>query len=669
MNRRLLISWFALSSLISAPAVGQSLHDDIWDSVLETLLADEELTSDALGELSLMYESMHEDPLNINQATREQLLRLPFLTDEQIEDIHAYIYIHGPMLSLGELELTGSLDWNTRRMLREFVYAGPPVTEKERLDICRILREGRSELTGRLDIPLYLRDGFRYHSPQELERYPNRAYKGSRLAHNLRYSFSWHDRIKFGITSDKDAGEPFGGENRLGYDFFSPYLFVRDLGLVRELAVGNFKFEAGHGLLLGGGLSMGKGTTLTSMSRPRQGLRPHSSTQEYGFLSGAGVTLGRDRWSLTMLAARTSLDATLKGDSLISSFKEDGYHRTPLEWSRKDNIRLTTVGTSVRYGYRGLDLGLNLISERLPLSYKGTDRYTGASLYGSLRRARFALTGELSVVNSRVALITSGTLRPGRGWTVNAVMRHYSPDYTALHCNAMAESGVENETGLLTAVSHSAGRVKVSGYVDLFSHPKARYGASEPSRGMDVRMETDCRIGSRDELYVTARFKAKQKDCKYTGQLEYCLTGRYRLRWTRRCCSGAELKTQLYFVRYDFIAEPISDGWALMHTYSRSLLSERLRVSVTGAVFRTDSYDSRVSVYENGLRYGYNFMTLQGKGARVSATVRYDFPKGLQLSLKAGSLYYLDRDEIGSSQQRIPACHKEDISLQFISKF
>ena len=94
MNRRLLISWFALSSLISAPAVGQSLHDDIWDSVLETLLADEELTSDALGELSLMYESMHEDPLNINQATREQLLRLPFLTDEQIEDIHAYIYIH-----------------------------------------------------------------------------------------------------------------------------------------------------------------------------------------------------------------------------------------------------------------------------------------------------------------------------------------------------------------------------------------------------------------------------------------------------------------------------------------------------------------------------------------------------------------------------------------------
>ena len=37
-------------------------------------------------------------------------------------------------------------------------------------------------------------------------------------------------------------------------------------------------------------------------------------------------------------------------------------------------------------------------------------------------------------------------------------------------------------------------------------------------------------------------------------------------------------------------------------------------------------------------------------------------------SLKAGT-YYMDRDEISSAQQRIDACHKEDISLQFIVKF
>ena len=65
-----------------------------------------------------MYESMHESPLNINTATREELSQLPFLTFKQIEDIHAYIYMHGPMLSLGELQLTGSLDYETRKMLR-----------------------------------------------------------------------------------------------------------------------------------------------------------------------------------------------------------------------------------------------------------------------------------------------------------------------------------------------------------------------------------------------------------------------------------------------------------------------------------------------------------------------------------------------------------------------
>ena len=41
----------------------------------------------------------------------------------------------------------------------------------------------------------------------------------------------------------------------------------------------------------------------------------------------------------------------------------------------------------------------------------------------------------------------------------------------------------------------------------------------------------------------------------------------------------------------------------------------------------------------------------------------------MQLNLKAGGTYYLDRDGISSAQQRIDACHKEDISVQFISKF
>jgi hypothetical protein len=666
----MLISWFALllypqQQLFSQNSVGRE-----WESVLETLLSgDEELSSDAREELLMLYESLHSEPLNINTATRDQLRELMFLSDRQIEDIHAYVYLHGPMKTLGELQLTGSLDFDTRRLLRQFVYAGDVPAGKSSLELKDILSHGRNELTARMDIPLYMRDGFRYHSPQELERYPNRAYMGSRLSHSVRYSFNWQNRIRLGLCADKDAGEPFLGRNCTGYDFYSPYLYLKDIGMIKELALGNFKAQYGLGLLLGGGFSVGKSMSMTNMQRSTQGLKPHSSTQEYGYLSGVGVAVGWGHTTVTLLGAYTAFDATIKGDTVISSFKQDGYHRTGLEWSKKHNAQMSTCAANMRYSYRGLQIGTTALYERLSKPYKGQDLFWGLSANLSLGRPRYALAAELSVAGLKPAFICSQTLRLPGSWTLTSIVRAYSPDYRSFHSNAMAEGDVMNETGLLTGLSYSRRGLKVNGYADLFMFPDPRYGASDRSNGMDLRLETDWKIGRRDALYATARFKAKQKDCKYTGQLEYCLTGRYRLRWTHSCAGGAELKTQLLFTRYDFIAEPIADGWAVTHSYSRSLFSDRVDLNISGALFCTDSYDSNVSVYEGGLRYAYGFLTLSGRGARLAMTLKWNVSGSLQLNLKAGGTWYADRDEISSAQQRIEACHKEDVSLQLISKF
>ena len=502
MRKRLLISWFAVLSCLLTAVHSQNTGTNEWDSVLETLLSDEELSPDALEELVDIYESLHESPLNINTATREELCMLPFLTDRQIEDIHAYIYLHGPMLTLGELHLTGSLDYTTRQLLRHFVYAGDVPSGKEKLRMADVLRDGRNELVARMDIPLYVREGFK-----------TGAYAGGRLSHNMRYSFNWQNRIRFGISADKDAGER-------GYDFGSPYLFIKDMGHLKELVLGNYKAQTGLGLLLGGGFSVGKSMALSSMSRQTQGLRPHSSTQEYGYLRGAGAALGWGHATFTLLAAKTPLDATIKGDTVISSFKEDGFHRTALEQSKKHNVTLRTVAANVRYSYQGLRYGITALSESLSLPYKGFQHFTGVSADCSLNRSHYSLQAEISLLNSKPALIASQTIRLKKGWTFNTVLRHYSPGYMALHCNAMSEGGVQNETGLLTGFVQNSHNLKFSGYADLFMHPEARYGASAPSNGMDLRLEADWKVGNRDALYATARFKAKQKDCKYTGQLE-----------------------------------------------------------------------------------------------------------------------------------------------------
>lgn len=669
MFYRLLISMFA-GLLCSVTVVYPQISENTgWENVLDLLLSDDDLPSDAREELMFLYESIHDSPLNINTATRDELAQLPFLSNEQIEDIHAYIYMHGPMLTLGELQLTGSLDYRTRQLLRHFVYAGDVPSERERIRLDDVLKSGRNELMARMDIPLYKRAGFRYHTPQELERYPNRAYLGTRLSHSVRYSFNWHNRIRFGLTADKDAGEPFMGRNRMGYDFFSPYLYISDMGVVKELALGNFKAQFGQGLLLGGGFSFGKSMAMTNMQRSRQGLRPHASTQEYGYLRGAGAAFRQGHVTFTVLGAFTPVDATIRGDSAIGSFKEDGYHRTELEWSKKHNVRLDTWAANVRYEYRGLRYGGTVLLERLSLPYKGRSRYWGVSTDISLGRPRYALAMEVALADGSPALICSQTFRIPQNSTITSLIRLYSPGYGALHANAMADGSVQNEIGLLTGFTRNWRKIKVNGYADLFMHRQPVYGASAGSNGMDVRLDMEWHAGRRDNISVTARFKSKQQDCKYTGQLEYCLTGRYRLRWIHTCGSGGELNTQLHFVRYDFIAEPISNGVAVTESYNRSLFKERLDLNVTASVFCTESYDSRVQVYESGLRYAYNFMALYGKGARVSATVKYKIGDNIQFNLKAGGTRFFDRDWISSAQQRIDASHKEDISMQFICRF
>lgn len=669
MRIRLLITMIAGLSIPACPVSSQDSDSIRWESVLEELLSDEDLTSDAREELSSLYESIHYSPLNINTATKEELSLLPFLTYNQIEDIHAYIYMHGPMLTLGELQLTGSLDYATRQLLKHFVYAGDIPEEKERLNLKDVINYGRSEIAVRMDYPLYLRDGFRYHSPEELKRYPNRQYMGNRLSHSIRYSFNWHNRIRLGFTADKDAGEPFAGRNVAGYDYWSPYLYIKDFGPLREAVCGNFKAKFGYGLLMGGGFSTGKSMSVSSMGKSTQGIKPHSSTQEYGYLSGAGIALGWRHYTGTLLGATTLLDATLKGDTLISSFKQDGLHRTQLEWSKKRNTRLNTMAANVRYSFRGFQAGVTAIHERLSLPYDGLESMDGLSIDLSLNRAMYSVGSEFSVLNGKPAFIASQTFRLPGSWTLNAVFRSYSPGYMALHANSLAEGGVENETGLLSAFSHSGRTLKLSGYLDMFMHPEPKYGVSERSNGLDVRAEADWRAGSRDRILMTGRFKSRQKDCKYTGQLEYCIRLHSRISWTHRFTNGMELKTQLLCSRYDFIAEPVSNGLAVIGSCSGSFADGHADLAASAALFRTDSYDSSISVYETGLRYAYNYITLYGKGARASATLKYRFNNGMQVNLKAGSTLFTDRNEIGQAQQHIPSSHKEDIYLQFIAKF
>ena len=68
---------------------------------------------------------MADHPLNINQATREDLELLPFLSDRQIEGILEYRDRYGPLRSLGELRMISAMDYQQTLLLPFFIYIDP----------------------------------------------------------------------------------------------------------------------------------------------------------------------------------------------------------------------------------------------------------------------------------------------------------------------------------------------------------------------------------------------------------------------------------------------------------------------------------------------------------------------------------------------------------------
>lgn len=72
---------------------------------------------DELEELSRRLQ----EPVNLNAATKRQLEQFPFLTDIQIENLLAYVYIHGQMQTIYELQLVEEMDKRTIDLLLPFV--------------------------------------------------------------------------------------------------------------------------------------------------------------------------------------------------------------------------------------------------------------------------------------------------------------------------------------------------------------------------------------------------------------------------------------------------------------------------------------------------------------------------------------------------------------------
>ena len=683
----------------SAPLAGQEPLSDDSPMLLEEQL--EQLSAELGGydweeelqELS----ALRSHPLNLNTATRKDLERFPFLSDFQVEELQAYIYEHGPMVSIYELQLVKGMDRRTLELLVPFVCIR--LGDADKLPRFRdMLKQGRHEVLARFDTPVgYTRKGY------------ERNYLGPPVYHSLRYQYALGERVQWGLTAEKDAGEPFFGlHNGQGYDHYSVYFYLtNNYRRLRKLVVGSYRLGFGQGLVVNSGFSMGKTFGLSTARHRETGIRKYGSTAESGYFNGVAATVALSRQvAVSAFYSYRRLDAAIADDGAITSLPETGLHRTQTEADRKWQAALQVAGGNVGYNRGNLKLGLTGLYYFYDRPYQPNLReYSKYNLQGnrfynigldySLKVLPFLwLSGEAAKGKSGFALLSRADINLSTAYRLLLIHRFYSYDYWALFARSFGEgSSVQNENGWYVAMEATPlNHWTFFLSADLFSFPWWRYRISKPSQGADLMAQALFDSDHGWKGYLNYRYKRKERDVTGTGGELTLPThhhrARLRLQWEsdgwqlhydfyKRTLSAAQnnrggwrLQTTADYNRFHMQGMPVSSGWQL--TQAVACIVKRkpsLTLSAQGTYFQTDDYDSRVYAYERSLLNTFYTPSFSGQGFRYSAVARIDPWWWLMLQVKVGQTVYLDRDEISSGNDLIRGNRKTDLQLLLRLRF
>ena len=657
--KRILLLFLAFHALFS---VAQTPD---WQEDMQEWSTEEDMVDITNMEL---LEDLSINKINLNQATREQLEQLPFLSAQQVEAIMEYLYRYGPMRSLSDLQMITQLDYQTRQQLTHYVIVGEERPRSVWPKMSDIIKYGKHTLMATVKIPFYERKG-------DLN-----GYLGYKYRHDSRYQFNYNNRIKVGITAAQDAGEPFfSNRNTLGYDHYSYYFQLRDMGWLEALNLGMYRVQLGMGLVMNSGYHLGKLATLQNLGRSTHSLTAHTSRSVAGYMQGAATTIRlSNQLKVTAFASYRPLDATLNSDGTARTLVTSGYHRTPTEMDKKHNTHETDLGISMGWQKGTLYVNANgvythmdrrLVPQKENTPYRlyaaeGSD-FANFSLDYGYNNASMSFAGE-TAINRDGAFATLHSL----SYIINpqvkltAIHRYFDKRYTALHAYSFSEGGnIQNEHGIYLGVNWQPTKPwLLQGYVDYAHFGWQRYRVSAPSDAFDAMLTTKY-SQSKWSLEGRYRMHIRQQDNDDKTRLVNRTEHQVRLTWSYTPTSPLTLRTQAYTNAVNRATE-LGNSQGIMLSQEATWRYRWLQVNGNIGWFHTDDYDSRIYLYEKSVLYDNTTNMYYGQGIRYALMARAEIGKHLILSAKMGVTNYFDRNIISSGQQQVDASSMADLLLQ-----
>lgn len=642
-----------------------------WQQLLSDLSSSEDFEHVAWQDYEEDLEEMAQHPVNLNTATREELERMPFLTSSQVEDILFYIYRYGQLKSMSELTLISSIDWYQRQLMSCFFYVADDGSKPAFPSLKNIAQYGKHEVMGMLKVPFYERKG---------DASGTDGYLGYPYKHGLRYQFRYGNSVKLGFVASQDAGEPFfGGRNTMGYDFYSFYLQVKNLGRWKNITLGRYRLNVGLGLILNNDFGFGKLSALTSLGRSSSCIiRGHSSRSSANYLQGAAATCTLLKGlELTGFLSYRQIDATLSaGGGGIKTILKTGLHRTVNEIAKQKVASNTLVGGNISYRHQGWHIGGTAFytSFSLPLTpnksqlYKrfapeGNAFWNASISYGYISH-RLTLSGETATGDcGSIATLNAASYLCSDHFTLMALHRFYSARYYSLFSNSFSEgSDVQDENGVYLGFTWiPAHHWSITAYSDFAYFAWPKYQTRESTQSWDNLV--NILFQPSRVLTVGGRFRYKDKAGTTTSRLRLYATISQK-RWSAKTSFDYTMSQAESAMKNE--GDELSKGYMVSEHIGWEWKWKQLKGTLRGCLgyFHTSDFASRIYVYEPGLLYQMSFGSYYGEGIRYALVARSEIGSHLLLIAKLGTTDYFDRSHISSGLQEISRSSQTDLEIQ-----
>jgi hypothetical protein len=642
---------------------GLSAQLDSLDGGLVRLI-EEYIENNELGEdfdFNTLFDNLvtyQEQPLDLNEATEQELRDLQILSDIQVNGILYHRSSTGAFIDFNELQSINGFDLLSVRTLRPFVTVGGN-QGSVRTQLRDRLRAGQSTLFLKWRRTLEDRRGFETGVDPETGQATPAAYAGDPNYLYTRYRFSAGRQLSFGFTAEKDAGESFfrGVNARQGFDFWSAFAYAEDLGnRVKAVALGDYTISMGQGLVLHNGFGTGKSSLVMNLKKGGRTIRPYSSVNEFNFFRGGAVTLQfGDKVQITPFVSYKAIDGRLDTvavteQDVFTSLAVDGLHRTASEIARKNTTTQINTGAAINLqATRNLKIGLNYLYTEFsrPLQRNATlfnkfdfagTTLSNASVDYSYRNRNFNFFGEVAMSDNGATSMMHGLLATlDRRVDLSLAYRDYGRNYHVLFPNSFGESvRPVNERGLYVGtIVRPASRWTVSAYADFYQFPWARFRIDAPSTGRDYLLRVDYYVKRKFNAYVQYRWERKGingSSDAVIDPVETITLRRFRINISTKLTKAVELRNRAewswadrgqsssgYLIYQDLIYKPIQSPWSFSARY---------------AIFDINSFDSRIYAYENDILYEFRIPFFQDTGQRYYINARYRLARPLTVEFR-----------------------------------